>query len=154
MSCLCYLLNHISCESLKGQIPLTKLYGVTSDIGMLMMYTLYYESHNQSLPSTSEEKHAFGVGFGGHVVMLSPNNSWILHPTRSYIDLLFNHLMISIPTGIYSQIWGSQWDPRIPNPSHLLNPIRILTNLSVNPWLIIIQMTSSVEPSSYPQSKG
>ena len=25
-------IHHISCESLKGQIPLTKLYGVTPDI--------------------------------------------------------------------------------------------------------------------------
>ena len=35
-----------------------------------MMYTfyqsVYYASHNQSFPSTSEEKHAFWVGFGEH----------------------------------------------------------------------------------------
>ena len=71
MSYVCYLLNHISCESVKGQIPLTKLYGVTPDISILMMYTfyqsVYYASHNQSFPSTSEEKHAFWVGFGEHV---------------------------------------------------------------------------------------
>ena len=34
MSYVCYLLNHISCESLKGQIPLTKLYGITPDINI------------------------------------------------------------------------------------------------------------------------
>ena len=71
MSYVCYLLNHISCESIKGQIPLTKLYGVTTDISILMMYTFYqsvhYASHNQSFPSTSKEKHAFWVGFGEHV---------------------------------------------------------------------------------------
>ena len=71
MSYVCYLLNHISCESLKGLIPLTKLYSVTPDISILMMYTIYvsvyYASHNQSFPSTSEEKHAFWVGFGEHV---------------------------------------------------------------------------------------
>ena len=39
MSYVCYLLNHISCESLKGQIPQTKLYGVTPDISILMKYT-------------------------------------------------------------------------------------------------------------------
>ena len=36
-----------------------------------MMYTfyqsVYYASHNQSFPSTSEEKHAFWVGLGEHV---------------------------------------------------------------------------------------
>ena len=71
MSYVYYLLNLTSCESLKGQIPLTKLYGVTPDISILMMYTfyqsVYYASHNQSFPSTSEENHAFGVGFGEHV---------------------------------------------------------------------------------------
>ena len=40
-------------------------------ISILMMYTfyqsVYYASHNQSFPSTSEEKHAFWVGFGEHV---------------------------------------------------------------------------------------
>ena len=71
MSCVCYLLNHISCESLTGQIPLTKLYGVTPDISIIMMHTfyqsVYYALHNESFPSTSEEKHAYWVGFGEHV---------------------------------------------------------------------------------------
>ena len=71
MSYVCYLLDHISCDSLKGQIPLTELYGVTPDISILMMYTchqsVYYASHNQSFLSTIEEKHAFWVGFGEHV---------------------------------------------------------------------------------------
>ena len=35
MRYVCYLLNHISCESLKGQVPLTLLYGVTPDISIL-----------------------------------------------------------------------------------------------------------------------
>ena len=29
--------------------------------------SVYYASHNQSFPSSSEEKHAFWVGFGEHV---------------------------------------------------------------------------------------
>ena len=41
MSYACYLLNHISCKSLNGQIPLTKLYGITPDISTLIMYTFY-----------------------------------------------------------------------------------------------------------------
>ena len=71
MSYACSILNHISCKSLNGQIPLTKLYGVTPDIGILVMFTfyqsVYYASQNQSFPSTSEERHAFWVGFGEHV---------------------------------------------------------------------------------------
>ena len=69
MSYACYILN--SCKSLNGQIPLTKLYGVTPDNSIFMMYTfyqsLYYVSHNQSFHSTSEEKHAFWVHYGEHV---------------------------------------------------------------------------------------
>ena len=71
MSYKCYLLNHISCESLKGLIPPTRLYGVTPDFNIIMMYTFYqpayYASYNYSFPSTSEEKYAFWVGFGEHV---------------------------------------------------------------------------------------
>ena len=63
MSYVCYLLNHISCESLKGQIPLTELYGVTPDISILIMYTFYqsvhYASHNHSFHSSSEENNVF-----------------------------------------------------------------------------------------------
>ena len=32
MSYTCYILNHLSCKSLKGQIPLTKLYSISPDI--------------------------------------------------------------------------------------------------------------------------
>ena len=52
-------------------IPVTKLYGVTSDISIIMMCTfyqsVYYASHNQSFPSTSEGKYAVWVDFGQHV---------------------------------------------------------------------------------------
>ena len=71
MSYACYILNHISCKTFNGQIQLTKPYSVTPDFCILMMYTfyqsVYYASHNQSFPSTSEEKHAFWDGFGEHV---------------------------------------------------------------------------------------
>ena len=56
MSYVCYLLNHISWASLKVQIPITQLYGVTPDISIIMMYTfhqsVYNASHNQSFPCT------------------------------------------------------------------------------------------------------
>ena len=56
MSYICYLVNHISCGSLKGQIDLTKLNGVTPDVSIIMMHNF-----------PSEEKHAFWVGFSEHV---------------------------------------------------------------------------------------
>ena len=71
MSYACYVLNHLSCKSLQGQIPLTRLYGATPGISIVVMHTfyqpVYYDSHNQSFPSTNEEKYAFWVGFGEHV---------------------------------------------------------------------------------------
>ena len=71
MTYVCYLLNHMSCASLNGEIPLTKLYGVTPDISILLIYTfnqsVFYASHNQDFPSASEEKLAVWVGFGEHV---------------------------------------------------------------------------------------
>ena len=39
--------------------------------------------------------------------MLSPTNSWTLHPTRSYTDLLFIQLTTSITTSAYAQIEGA-----------------------------------------------
>ena len=145
MSYVCYQLNHISSKSLKGQIPLIKLYGVTPDISILMMYTfyqsVYYASHNQSFPSTSEEKHAFWVGFGEHVgdaithkLLDSSSNKIIyrsaVHPTD---DLHSNkHLLPDL---------GESVGQTNSNPSHWLNPDRILTSQSVNPWQNIIQIT-------------
>ena len=66
-----YILNHLSCEALAGNVPLGMLYGVSPDISILLLYTFYqsafYATHNQSYPSTSEERAARWVGFGEHV---------------------------------------------------------------------------------------
>ena len=50
---MCYLLNHISCESLKGQIPLIKHYGVTHDNSIIMMYTFYQSIYYASITNLS-----------------------------------------------------------------------------------------------------
>ena len=66
-----YILNHLSCEALGGNVPLGMLYGVSPDISILLLYTFYqpvfYATHNQSYPSSSEERAARWVGFGEHV---------------------------------------------------------------------------------------
>ena len=66
-----YILNHLSCEALDGNVPLGMLYGVVPDISILLLYTFYqpvlYATHNQSYPSDSEERAACWVGFGEHV---------------------------------------------------------------------------------------
>ena len=66
-----YILNHLSCEVLAGNVPLGMLYGVSPDISIILLYTFYqpvfYATHNQSYPSVSEERAAHRVGFGEHV---------------------------------------------------------------------------------------
>ena len=70
-SCFLYILNHLSCEALAGNVPLRMLYGVSPDISIIHLYTFYqpvfYATHNQSYPSVSEERAARWVGFGEHV---------------------------------------------------------------------------------------
>ena len=66
-----YILNHLSCEALGGNVPLGMLYGVSPDISIILLYTFYqpvfYATHNQSYPSASEERAVHWVGFGEHV---------------------------------------------------------------------------------------
>ena len=68
---ICMLfLNHIACGVLNGSIPLLVLYGITSDISIMILYTVYqpvfYATHDQRFPSESKERAAFWVGFGEH----------------------------------------------------------------------------------------
>ena len=66
-----YILNRLSCEELAGNVPLGLLFGASSDISIILLYTFYqpvfYATHNQSYPSVSEERAAHWVGFAGHV---------------------------------------------------------------------------------------
>ena len=67
---VCYILSHISTASLSGQVPLQVLYGVTLDISIILLYTIYqpvfYATHDQHFPSDSEERAGFWVGFAEH----------------------------------------------------------------------------------------
>ena len=66
-----YILIHLSCEALDGNVPLGVLFGVSPDISIFLLYTFYqpvfYATHNQSYPSVSAERAAHWVGFGEHV---------------------------------------------------------------------------------------
>ena len=145
MSYVCYLLNHISCDSLKGQIPLTKLYGVTTDISIIMMHTLYqsvyYASHNQSFPSTSE-KNACWVGFGKHVddalshKLLDSSSQRVIY--RSAVcpanDIHPNkHLLTDL---------GEPVGPNKPKPNTFIKSHQNLDKSEVKPWLNTTQMIS------------
>ena len=65
---VCYLLNHIACSALDGKIPLLALTGITPDISIILLFTFYqpvfYATYDQHLPSESEERVGYWVGFG------------------------------------------------------------------------------------------
>ena len=67
---VCYILNHMSTASLGGQVLLQVLYGVTPDISIMLLYTIYqpvfYATHDQHFPSESEERAGFWFGFAEH----------------------------------------------------------------------------------------
>ena len=52
---VCYLLNHIACAALDGNIPLFALTGITPDISVILLFTFYqpvfYATHDQHFPS-------------------------------------------------------------------------------------------------------
>ena len=70
LSNMCYLLNHIACSALDGQIPLLALTGTNPDISIILLFTFYqpvfYATDNQHFPSESEERAGYWVGFGEH----------------------------------------------------------------------------------------
>ena len=67
---VCYLLNHIACSALDGNIPLLALTGITPDISIILLFTFYqpvfYATYDQHFPSESEERAGYWVGFGEH----------------------------------------------------------------------------------------
>ena len=67
---VCYLLNHIACSALDGQIPLLASTGITIDISIILLFTFYqpvfYATYDQHFPSESEERAGYWVRFGEH----------------------------------------------------------------------------------------
>ena len=67
---VCYLLNHIACIALDGKIPLLALTDITPGISIILLFTFYqpvfYATYDQNIPSESEERAGYLVGFGGH----------------------------------------------------------------------------------------
>ena len=144
-----YILNHLSCEALGGNVPLGMLYGVSPDISILLLYTFYqpvfYATHNQSFPSSSEEELPDGLVLENLLVMPSPTNSLMMTPRRSSTDLLSDPQILPIPTGVWYLMEGSV--PRPPNPLSLSSLGKIIVNLLPNPWQNTILMILLVEPS-------
>ena len=71
MSYVCFILNHTACKSLKWQIPLRVLTGITPDISPLLRFSfyqpVYYVENEPSFPSDTREKRGRFVGIAEHV---------------------------------------------------------------------------------------
>ena len=144
-----YILNHLSCDALGGNVPLGMLSGVSPDISILLLYTFYqpvfYNTHNQSYPSTSEERAARWVGFGEHVgdalthKLLDDDTKKILY--RSAVRPSDS----AHPTNIWYLMEGRA--PRPPNQLSLSGLGKIIVNLQPNPWQNITLMILLVGPS-------
>ena len=65
-----YLLNHIACSALDGNIPLLALNGIIPDISIILLFTFYqpvfYATYDQHFPSESQEMVGYWVGFEEH----------------------------------------------------------------------------------------
>ena len=71
MSYVCFILNHTACKSIKWQIPLRVLTGITPDISPLLRFSfyqpVYYVENEPSFPSDTREKRGRFVGIAEHV---------------------------------------------------------------------------------------
>ena len=146
-----YILNHLSCEALGGNVPLGMLYGVSPDISILLLYTFYkpvfYATHNQSSPLPVRKELPDGLVLENMLVMPSPTNSLMMTPRRSSTDLLSDHQILPIPTSVWYLMEGRV--PRPQNPLSFSGLGKIIFNLLPNPWQNTILMILLVEPSYY-----
>ena len=144
-----YILNHLSCEALDGNVPLSMLCGVSPDISILLLYTFYqlvfYATHNQSYPSVSEERAAHWVGFGEHVGGTLTHKFLMMTPRKSSTDLLLDLQILPIPTRDWYQM--EKRAPRPPNPLSLSGLGKMIVNLLPHPWQNITLMTLLAGPS-------
>ena len=144
-----YILNHLSCDALGGNVPLGMLYGVSPDISILLLYTFYqpvfYVSHNQSYPLLVRKELPDGLALENMLVMPSPTNSLMMTPRKSSTDLLSDPQILHIPTSNWYLMEGSV--PRPPNPLSLSGLGKIIVNLLPNLWQNTTLMILLVEPS-------
>ena len=131
-----YVLNHLSCKALAGNVPLGMLYGVSPDISIILLYTFYqpvfYATHNQSYPSASEERAARWVGFGDHVGDALTHKLLDDDTKKSSTDLLSDPQILPIPTSIWYLM--ERRAPRPPNQLSLSGLAKMIVNLLPNPW--------------------
>ena len=131
-----YILNHLFCEAMAGNVPIGMLNGVSPDISIILLYTFYqpvfYATHSQShLLLVRKELHV-GLALENMLVMLSPINYLMMTPRKSSTDLLSDPQILPIPTSIWYQMEGRA--PRPPNQLSLSGRGKMIVNLLPHYW--------------------
>ena len=111
-----YILNHLSCEALAGDVPLGMLYGVSPDISIILLYTFYQPvfmppTTNLTPLLVRKELHD-GLALENMLVIPSPTYSLMMTPRKSSTDLLSDPQILPIPTGVWYQMEGSSQTPK------------------------------------------
>ena len=144
-----YILYHLSCEALGGNVPLGMLYGVSPDISILLLHTFYqpvfYATHNQSDPSSSEERAARWVGFGIHVGDDLTHKRVDDDPKKILYRSAVRPSDSAHPNKHLVSDGGESARP--PNPLSLSGLGKIIVNLLPNPWQNTTLRILLVEPS-------
>ena len=127
-----YILNHLSCEALAGNVPLGLLYGASPDISINLLYTFYQPVFYANLiPLLVRKELQDGLALESMLVILSPTNYWMMTPRTSSTDLLSDPQILPIPTSIWYQMEGRA--PRPPNQLSLSDLGKMIVNLLPNP---------------------
>ena len=144
-----YILNHLSCKALGGNVPLGMLYGVSPDISILLLYTFYQPvfmppTTNPTPLLVKKELH-IGLDLESMLVMLSPTNFLMMTSRKSSTDLLFDLQILPISTREWYEMEGRA--PRPPNPLTLSGLGKMIVTLLPSPWQNITLMTFLAGPS-------
>ena len=103
-----YILSQLSCETLDGIVPLGMLYGVSPDISIILLYTVY----QPTLLLVKKGLHV-GSALESMFMMPSPTNFLMMTPRQSSTDVLLDLQILSIPTRDWYQMEG-----RAPRPQN------------------------------------
>ena len=130
-----YILNHLSCEALGGNVPLVMLYGVSPDISIILLYTVYqpvfYATQTNLTPLLVRKELPDGLALENMLVMPSPTNSLMI-PRNASTDLLSDPQILPIRTSVWYLMEGRT--PRPPNQLSLSGLGKTIVNLLPNPW--------------------
>ena len=126
-----YILNHLSCKTLDGNVPPGMLYGVSPDIASscstLSTNQCFMPPTINLTPLLLKDELHVGLDLESMLVMLSLTSFLMMTPRKSSTDLLLDLQILHIPTRDWYQT--KERAPRPPNPLSLPGLGKIIVNL-------------------------